>query len=131
MNHPTGDELLLLAYGELPAAHVARVEAHLGECAACRAQFTRLDAAHVALDTAIAPLRRIAPRWTVAALAAAVVLATVFLTSSGPRRRVHPEWRPTSTWSATAGYVTGGRAMVEIDAQLTRLEQERYHGLSN
>src|SRR6266516_1017201 len=106
MNHPTGDELLLLAYGELPAAHVARVEAHLGECAACRAQFTRLDASHVALDT-------------------------VFLTSSGPRRRVHPEWRPTSTWSATAGYVTGGRAMVEIDAQLTRLEQERYHGLSN
>jgi len=130
MSHPTGDALLLLAYGELPAPDVERVEAHLGECASCRAQFTQLDTAQVALDAATAPRRRIGRPWLVGVLAAAAVLATVFLTSSGPPRRVHPEWRPLSTWSATAGYITD-RAMVEIDAQLTRLEQERYHGLSN
>jgi hypothetical protein len=40
-------------------------------------------------------------------------------------------WTPTTTWSTTAGYVTGGKAMIDIDAQLTRLEQERYYGLPN
>ena len=129
MNHPTGDELLLLAYGELPAADVARVETHLGECTACRLQFTQLDAAHVALDIGGAPRRRVASRWLLGALAAAAVLATVFLASSAPPRPVNPGWRPTATWSATAGYVTSG-AMLEIDAQLTRLEQEKYHVLS-
>ena len=49
----------------------------------------------------------------------------------GPARDPTERWTPTTTWSATAGYVAGGKAMVEIDAQLTRLEQERYYGLPN
>ncbi|MEX2155497.1 MAG: zf-HC2 domain-containing protein [Gemmatimonadales bacterium] len=128
MNHANDDELLLLAYGELPPTEVARVERHLAECGTCRAQFTRLDAAHVALDVAIPPPRRLAVRWIAAGLAAAAVLAAVWLTNSPPSRPAHQGWRPTSGWSATAGYITGGRAMVEIDAQLTRLEQESLYG---
>src|SRR3989442_12316126 len=128
MSHPTGHELLLLAYGELPAPDVERVEAHLGECTTCRAQFTQLDTAQVALDAATAPVRRIGWPWLVGVLAAAAGLATVFLTSSGPPRRVGPEWRPLSTWSAHAGYITDP-AMGEINPQITRLEKERDHVL--
>ena len=124
MNHPSDDELLLLAYGELPEREIARVERHLAECAACRAQFTQLDSAHVALEAAVPRARRSLRALVVGALAAAAAVAAILLTG-GPSR--HLGWRPTSTWSATAGYVTGS-AMVDIDAQLTRLEQERPYG---
>lgn len=130
MNHATDDELLLLAYAELPAADVARVEGHLAQCGTCRAEFARLEAAHAALDVAM-PRRRRRAWWLAAGLAAAAVLAAVMLTHSSPSESVVSGWRPTSDWSATAGYVTGGRAMVEIDAQLTRLERERSYGLPN
>jgi hypothetical protein len=60
-------------------------------------------------------------------LAAAAVLAAVLLTDSGPGGASQEQWAPT-TWSATAGYVAGGKAVVDIDAQLTRLEQESRYG---
>jgi hypothetical protein len=59
------------------------------------------------------------------------VVAGVVITTSGPSRDPTERWTPTTTWSATAGYVTGGKAMVDIDAQLTRLEREPYYGLPN
>jgi anti-sigma factor RsiW len=128
MNHPNDDQLLLLAYGELPETDAAAAEAHLAACPTCRGQFERLERPRVALDVAMPPTRRHVTRWVAAGLAAAAVIAAVWLTGS-PRRDAKQGWQPASVWSATAGYVAGGRALVEIDAQLTRLEQERYYGL--
>ena len=129
MNHPTVDELVLFAYDELPSTEIARVESHLGACASCRAQLTQLATAQAALDVAL-PRSRPFPTWATIgglAVAAAAVLAGVLLLRPEPAHGPVP-WNPTTTWSATAGYVTGGKALVDIDAQLTRLEQERYYG---
>lgn len=131
MNHPSDDQLLLLAYGELPTPEAAAADAHLAACPACRAQLERLERPRVALDVAMPRRRRRGARWLVAALAAAAVIAAVVITRSQPPSAQDEGWRPASVWSATAGYVAGGRAMVEIDAQLTRLEQERYYALPN
>lgn len=133
MTHPTDDQLLLLAYGELQQPDPATVESHLAACDTCRAQFARLDATHVALDVALPARQRRLERWIAVGLAAAAVLVAVLLSNSPPSRPANHGWRSTSDWSATAGYVTGGRSMVEIDAQLTRLEREgdRYHGMPN
>lgn len=125
MNHPSDDRLLLLAYGELPEAEARAAEAHLAACASCRDAFERLERSRVALDGAMPPRRYHVARWVATGLAAAAVIAAVLLTSSQPPRTPDQGWQPASVWSATAGYVAGGRAMVEIDAQLTRLEQER------
>jgi hypothetical protein len=130
MNHPHEDQLLLLAYDELPAADAARLEAHLATCAVCRDDLARLERARVALDWAEPKPRRSA-RWFVAALAAAAAVAAILLTggpSSDDRPRNWPEQR---AWSATAGYIAGGQPLIAIDAQLTRLEQERSYGLPN
>jgi len=51
----------------------------------------------------------------------------VVLARPGPARDQPALWTPHTPWSATAGYVTD-RAMVDIDAQLTRLEQEKSYG---
>ena len=59
------------------------------------------------------------------------VIAGLLITRFTPVPDPVKYWTPTTTWSATAGYVAGGKAMVEIDAQLTLLEQERYYGLPN
>ncbi len=69
--------------------------------------------------------------WATLALAVAAGLAGVLIIKSGPSRDPGVRWTSTTTWSATAGYVTGGKAMADIDAQLTRLERERYYGLPN
>ncbi len=130
MNHPTEDELLLLAYAELPGPRAAEIESHITACRACGATLADLEHGRVALDVAL-PQRRSASRWVAIALAAAAVLAGVVMMRPGPARDPTERWTPTTTWSATAGYVAGGKAMVEIDAQLTRLEQERYYGLPN
>jgi anti-sigma factor RsiW len=130
MNHLNDDQLLLLAYGELPAPDAAAADAHVAACPVCRAQLTRLERPRVALDVAMPRTPRRAARWIIAALAAAV-FAAVLITSAPPRRKAGEGWQPPSVWSATAGYVAGGKAMVEIDAQLTRLEQERPYGLPN
>jgi len=126
MTHPSNDELLLLAYGELPRESAAPIEAHVAACGDCRRELRALDSARAALDIAVTPRRRL--RWISLGLAAAAVLAGILLvrpkSEDGPRRG----WSPTTEWSATAGYVAGGKAMVDIDAQLTRLEQERPYG---
>ena len=131
MNHPTDDELLLLAYEEQPHDAAAEQEAHVATCAACQERLAQLERARVALDVALPQRRRRPIVWATAALAAAAVLAAIMINKSGPSRDQTERWTPTTTWSATAGYVAGGKAMVEIDAQLTRLEQERYYGLPN
>ena len=131
MNHPTEDELLLLAYGELAGPRTTEIESHLAACRACGAALAELERGRVALDVALPPRRRGVNRWIVVGLAAAAVLAGVVMTRQGPARAPAERWTPTTTWSATAGYVAGGKAMVEIDAQLTRLEQERSYGSPN
>lgn len=131
MTHLSDDQLVLLAYGELPAVQIGDADGHLAACATCRARLTRLETGRVALDIALPSPRRRMARWVAAGLAAAAVLTAVMLTHAPPTRPLEQGWRPTSAWSATAGYVTGGPTMVEIDAQLTRLEQERYYGRPN
>ena len=128
MSHPHEDRLLLLTYGELPEADAVELETHLAACAACRDDLERLERTRVALDWAV-PRRQRPTRWIVAGLAAAALLAAVLVA----RRAAPPAnlWHPSHVWSATAGYTAGGPNVVEIDAQLTRLEKERYHGLPN
>ena len=121
MNHPHEDRLLLLAYGDLPEADAAEVEAHVAGCTTCHAALERLERARVALDWATPRRRPI--RWIAAGLAAAAVLAAVLLMRGGSHG-LEP-WQPVHVWSPTAGYIAGGQPLVEIDAQLTRLEQER------
>ncbi len=131
MNHPTEDELLLLAYGELPEPRAAEIDSHGAACRACQETLARLERGRVALDFVMPVRRRNAIVWATLTLAAAAVLAAVVITKSGSSRDPTERWAPTTTWSATAGYVTGGKAMADIDAQLTRLERERYYGLAN
>ena len=128
MNHPTEDELLLLAYGELVEHRVAEVEFHTAGCPACRRALARLERARLALAVALPVRRRPVVLWTGFAIAAAAAVAGVLISEPIPARGARAGWSPTTTWSATAGYVAGGEAMVEIDAQLTRLEQEKYYG---
>ncbi len=130
MNHPTEDQLLLLAYAELPEPHANEIETHIAACAVCAQQLAQLERGRVALDVALPARRRRVIVWGTVALAAAV-LAAVTILKSGPSRDPTERWTPTTTWSTTAGYVTGGKAMADIDAQLTRLERERYYGLPN
>lgn len=130
MNHPHEDDLLLLAYGELDGPPAAEVERHLASCAACREQFIRLERGRVALEWATWPTARARPRarWgkaALAVLAAAAAVAAVVI-ARGPSRDDRPRgWPERREWSATAGYIAGGRPVIAIDAQLTRLEQER------
>jgi len=131
MNHPTENELLLLAYGELPSPRAAEIDSHATACRTCQEKLAQLERGRVALDVAMPPHRRTAFVWAAFTLAAAAVLAGVVITKSEPSRDPTERWTPTTTWSATAGYVTGGKTIADIDAQLTRLEQERYYGLPN
>jgi len=131
MNHPAENELVMLAYGELEDPRAAEIETHVTRCHACAEALARFERARVALDVAMHAGRRPAILWAGLALAAAAGLAGVVITRSGPVRNPVDHWTPTTTWSTTAGYVTGGRAMMDIDAQLTRLERERYYGLPN
>lgn len=135
MNHPTEDQLLLLAYGELTEPHTNEIESHVDACPACAQQLAQLERGRVALDVAL-PVRRRRPVivWaTVALAAAAAVLGVLFMRTapSGDAVARAEGWNPTTVWSATAGYVAGGNALVDIDAQLTRLERERSYGLPN
>ncbi len=131
MNHPTEDELLLLAYGELPDPRAAEIDSHAAACRTCHEKLAQLERARVALNVAVPAGRRKAIVWATLALAAAAGLAGMLIIKSGPSRDPGARWMSTTTWSATAGYVTGGKAMADIDAQLTRLERGRYYGLPN
>ena len=131
MTHVNDDDLLLLAYGELAEAAAREAETHLASCSDCRSRLERLErAAGVAAWAAAAPRPQKRPlRWTlVAGLAAAAVLAAVLITRPKQGTLESRSWPLPAVWSATAGYVAGGTTIVEIDAQLTRLEQERYYG---
>ena len=133
MNHPTDDQLLLLAYGEVPEPHAEEIETHIAACTVCAQQLGRLERARVALEVALPKQPRPVARWAaLSGLAAAAVVAGVLLTRTNPPGPTAARgWNPTTTWSATAGYVAGGNAMVDIDARLTRLEQERSYALPN
>jgi Putative zinc-finger len=130
MNHPTEDQLLLLAYGELAGDTAAQIDAHVASCSQCHAQLGQLDRARVALDVALPERRPRVGTWAAlgAVAAAAVVAGVLFSRTAPPGNGTARGWHPTTVWSATAGYVAGGNAMVDIDAQLTRLEQELPHG---
>ena len=133
MTHPNDDTLLLRAYGELPGAQATALDSHVAACDACRTVLERLARARAALDDVLPAVtgRRARPDWTAVALAVAAVLAGVLIIRPRPVPAVTTHWTPTTTWSMTAGYVTGGSAMNDIDAQLTRLEQERSYGFPN
>jgi len=75
MTHPHEDQLLLLAYGELPEADARELETHLAACVGCRAQLERLERSRVAADWALAAERPRRVRWLPVALAAAAVIA--------------------------------------------------------
>jgi hypothetical protein len=123
MNHPSEDELLLLAYGEAPPANA--LESHVAACATCRETVARLERARAALDLALPGTSRqsAGPDWLAVGLAAAAVLAGVLLiTRGGPQPRA-TAWPYHQEWSAHAGYFAGGRDVIDIDSQLTRLEQ--------
>ncbi|HMJ58551.1 MAG TPA: zf-HC2 domain-containing protein [Gemmatimonadales bacterium] len=123
MTHPQADDLLLLAYGELEPGLTADVEQHLASCAACHERLLRLERGRVALDSTAGV--RVAPWAALTALAAAAAVAAVLLTG-GPSQHDRPRsWPEQRAWSATAGYIAGGQPLIAIDAQLTRLEQER------
>ena len=136
MNHPNENALLLLAYGESPAEQVTAIESHVAVCETCRAVFAHYEHARVALDDAIpaVPRRRARgserPDWAAIVLGAAAVLAAVMITRPRPAPDAMAHWAPMTTWSMTAGYVTGGTAMRDIDARLTQLERDgrRYYG---
>jgi hypothetical protein len=130
MNHLTADELLRFAYGEASGSEAPVMEAHLVSCASCRAELERFDRPRAMLEAAIG--RRARSRlWLPVVLAAAALLAAVLVTKSNTIRSEAPRWQPVSAWSSNAGYLAGGNAVVEIDAQLTRLEQERSYVLRN
>jgi hypothetical protein len=130
MNHPHPDELLLFASGELVEPRMTDVLAHVGSCATCRDALARLDESLTALGGVWPRRSRLLARpeiWGGAALAAAAVLAVWFIRQPDDVRRAGDGWVPATAWSATAGYVAGGKAVMDIDAQLTRLEQEPYY----
>jgi hypothetical protein len=52
MSHLNDDDLVLHYYGELDTAGEARVTAHLAECGACHAGYTRLQQVLAVVDTA-------------------------------------------------------------------------------
>ena len=125
MSHPTNDELLLLAYGELPREAAAPLEAHVATCADCRRELAALDAARAALDVAMTG--RQSRDWMPLIFAAAVIAAVALLPSRGPASKPQ-RWSGNREWSAHAGYFAGGRGVIEIDSQLTRLEQGWSYG---
>ena len=133
MNHPHEDQLLLLAYGELDPTAAGEVERHLAACAECGERFTSLERGRVALEwTATEPsrARRPAVRWAALTLLAAAAAAAAIVFTGAPPPDGRPRgWPEQREWSATAGYIAGGQPLITIDAQLTRLEQERSYVL--
>ncbi len=132
MTHPHEDDLLLLAYGELAEPATVELERHLAGCAPCRDRLLALERGRVAVEWATKRPARRALRWTaLGVLAAAAAVAGVLLVGRSSPHDQPSGWSQPLEWSATAGYVAGGRAVITIDAQLTRLEKERYYGLPN
>lgn len=129
MNHPHPDELLLFASGELTDPRMTEVVTHVSACAPCRDALVQLDQSFLALGGSWPRRSGIARSavWGGVALAAAAALAVVFIRQPNESPPALTGWTPMTTWSATAGYVAGGKAVADIDAQLTRLEQEPHY----
>ena len=129
MNHPHPDELLLFASGELLEPRMTELASHLSACATCEHELAQLDQSLIALGAGWSRRSRIARSaiWSGVALAAAAALAVVVIRQPDDPERAQAGWTPMTTWSANAGYVAGGKALVDIDAQLTRLEQEPHY----
>lgn len=129
MNHPHPDELLLFASGELTEPRTNDVASHVQACAPCQDMLIQLDQSLGALGGGGTWPRRsralARPAVWGVALAAAAALAVVF--TRPPKEAPRAGWAPTTTWSRTAGYMAGGTALLDIDAQLTRLEQESHY----
>ena len=113
MTHPHEDQLLLLAYGELPEADARELETHLAACAGCRARLERLERSRVAAERP----RRV--RWLPVALAAAAMIAAAMVL------RPRPAAPPLSL--TLPRYLAPGLA--PIDSILTRLEQEKPYAI--
>jgi len=129
MTHPHEDELLLLAYDDLDEPAASELERHLAGCAPCRERLGRMERGRVALDWATPRSVRPALRWAGLGLLAAAAAAAVILVGGRPSLHDQPSaWAQPLQWSATAGYVAGGKAVITIDAQLTRLEQGWSYG---
>jgi hypothetical protein len=122
MTHPSEDALLLLAYDELGEPQAAELAAHLVACADCRARLEAIERARVAADWVLAsravPRRRIPRAVGLGALAAAAVLAVLWL---------WPLQRPLPLLLAVPRYAAPGLA--PIDSILTRLEQENLYAI--
>ena len=137
MNHPHPDELLLYATGEVVELRLVEIASHLATCVPCQDALTELERALLVLEGPGGSPRRSRALnrpalWAGFALSAAAALAVVLSRQPDGSRpgqgSARSGWTPSSTWSATAGYVAGGTALVDIDAQLTRLEQESFYG---
>lgn len=128
MSHLHQDQLLLLAYGELAETDAAAAEQHLAACPDCRIRLGELERARVAYDLVQARPARRSVTWFAAALAAAAVLAALLLPRGAPTP-IERVWPPSAGWSPHAGYMAGGTNVLQIDAQLTRLEQESHYAL--
>jgi anti-sigma factor ChrR (cupin superfamily) len=124
MTHPSEDALLLLAYDELGEPQAAELAAHLVACTDCRARLEAIERARVAADWALAsravPRRAIPRAVGLGALAAAAVLAVVWLWPP-------PRQRPLPLSLAVPRYAAPG--LVPIDSILTRLEQENLYAI--
>jgi len=96
-------------------------------CRGCWEALERLERARVALDW-VRPARQRPARWVATGLAAAAVLVAVWVGTRPPSQGTRV-WPPSTVWSATAGYLAGGTALVQIDSQLTRLEQEPLYAI--
>lgn len=133
MNHPHEDDLLLFAYGELDSAATADMERHLAVCTDCHQRLVRLERARVALEwTTATPsvARRATLRWgALTLLAAAAAVTAIWLNGRHAPQDRPQTWPAHHEWSVTAGYIAGGQPLITIDAQLTRLEQERSYVL--
>jgi len=129
MNHPQPDELLLFASGELEEVRLGEIASHVATCSTCQGELTQIERSLVALERAT-PRRSARNRpliWAGVALGAAAVLALVFIRQP-EQSSSRPGWSAARMWSTHAGYFAGGPDVIEIDSQLTRLEQGWSYG---
>ena len=130
MTHPTDDQLLLYAYGELPGDAHRDLETHLGACAECRARFAQLERSRVALEWGMEGRSRASSRrmvWLALPIAAGIAMLLLVRHPQGVEPAERPVWQSHLIASPTAGYIAGGAAFMVIDSQLTQLEQGRTH----
>ncbi len=80
MNHPTEQDLLLLAHNQLGFGRALLAQWHISRCKACRKRFTELNSLS---GVAAAAMRGGMPAWRPAGMAAQVKLAIMALVIAG------------------------------------------------